>query len=92
MKKKNENHETLFGWLSKNALGLVGIVVILVNVWLAYKLTPLVKDIELNKVNIASAVDDITEVKQSCQNGDEKIWEELRYIRLRIDSVYNAVR
>ena len=92
MKTTKDENQTFKSWLFKNTTWIVGILFLILNIYLTTKLTPLAQGIELNSVAIAQMKENIKNVGYKCENKDEKVWEELKYIRSRVDSIYNNLK
>lgn len=91
MIKKNES-QTFRKWFIQNLFAIMAVVVTLANLWLATKLSPLSQGVEMNKQVIASIKQDITEIQSDNIKQKTEIMDELKYIRVRVDSLYNLYK
>lgn len=79
-KKNNVTH-----WFIKNLFALSAIVVAIANLWLFARLAPLSQDIAIIKTGVLANEGDIESLR-------ENIYGELKYLRERIDQIYNLTR
>jgi len=54
MTLKKNNDFKISTWFTKNSIWLLGVAFAIVNVWLASKLSPLVKDIDILQTKVAA--------------------------------------
>jgi hypothetical protein len=93
MPKKNEvQNQTFKKWFTQNLFAIMAIIVTLANLWLATKLAPLAQGVELNKHTIAQIKEDISELQGENLAQRKEIIEELKYIRNRVDNLYNICK
>lgn len=63
---------------------VVAVIVCLLNLWLASKLSPLAQDIAINRQRVLANEVVVRDIEKNTS-------EELKYLRGRIDEVYNLV-
>jgi hypothetical protein len=65
------------------------VAVIILNLWLSSKLAPLAQGIEANRGNISALESDISKVENRCESLNKDLFEEVKYIRSRVDQIHN---
>lgn len=71
---------------------LISLAIGAVNFLIASRLSPVVQDIALIRTEAQAREERIVKVETSCQQGNVAIWEELYYIRGRLDKIYDKVK
>jgi len=72
-------------WFLKNLFAISAIVVAVANLWLFSKLAPLSQDVAILGNQVSANESDIRTLR-------EDVYEELKYLRERIDAIYGLLR
>ena len=91
MKSVDKNKEVL-KWIAKNLFAISATVVALANLWLFSKLSPISQDIAIIKNKVLANEEKIEIVSDDCDDTRTELWEEMRYIRNRVDTIYNLIK
>ena len=87
MAKKNS--VTIKRWLLQNFFAIAAVIVAFANVWIASKLAPIARDIDIIRGKVLANEERIGNSEITYKDIKKEIWEELKYIRGRVDTINN---